>query len=149
VARIVRPMFKDVDGLPLIGTAKGCLLGVRPNGPNADVDLIPPGDANGDVISNHKGLSVVDDWRKLPGHLIPEHLDDGFNNARGKKGMAVYVHGNATGPFAEGPVAAGLEMIFKQGSVAAGVIRPVVTVPLVQFQADLQATRPNWAVDES
>jgi len=140
-------MIKDVDDLPLVGTRAKC-LGVRPTGQNADVDLCPPGDVNGDVISNDKGLSVVDDWRMLPGHLIPEHLDDGFNNARGK-GMAVFVHGNGTGPFAEGPVAGGLEMIFKQRSVSTGVIRPVATVSLAQYQADLHATRANWVVDES
>lgn len=70
--RIVRPMFKDADGLPLVGSHKRCLLGVRPSGPNADVDLKPHGDVNGFVIRNNKGLSVVDDWRHLPGHLIPE-----------------------------------------------------------------------------
>ena len=63
--------------------------------------------------------------------------------------MAVYIHGNGTGPFGEGPVAPGLEMIFKVGSASAGVIRPVVTVPLSQYQADVRATRPNWLKDES
>src|SRR5437899_57134 len=102
-------MFRDADGLPLVGTRGRC-LGVRPTGPNADVDLNPAGDVKGNVISNDKGLSVVDDWRKLSGHLVPEHLDDGFNGASGKN-MAVYIHG--TGPFAEGAVAAGLEVVFK------------------------------------
>lgn len=140
-------MKKDSDGLPLVGTTRGC-LGVRPTGPNADVDLNPPGDMNGDVIRNDKGLSVGDDWRKLPGHLIPDHLDDGLNNARGKN-LAVYVHGNGTGPFAPGPFAAGLEIILKPGSIDAGVIRPVATVPLANYQTDLQATRANWVDDES
>jgi hypothetical protein len=63
--------------------------------------------------------------------------------------MAVYVHGNGTGPFAEGLVAAKLEMIFKQGRTDTGVIRPVAMVPLAQYQTDLQATRPDWEVDES
>ena len=63
--------------------------------------------------------------------------------------MAVYVHGNGTGPFGPGPFAAGLEMILKQGSVDSGVIRPVATVPLAQYQADLQATRMNWVDDDS
>jgi hypothetical protein len=143
LARIVRPMIKDVDNLPLVGTT-GRRLGVRPAGANADVDLNPAGD----VISNQKGLSVGDDWRALPGHLIPDRLYDGLNNARGKN-MAVYVHGNGTGPFAEGPVAAGLELIFKPGSAGAGVIRPVTTVHLAQYQADLRATRPDWVIDES
>src|SRR5262245_48986052 len=134
-------MIRDADGLPLVGTTGRC-LGVPPIGKNADVDLNPPGDVNGDVICNNKGLSVVANWRKLPGHLIPEHLFDGLNNARGKN-MAVYVHGNGTGPFAAGPVAAGLEMSLKQGSANSGVIRPIGTVPLAKFQEDLRATRPN------
>jgi hypothetical protein len=63
--------------------------------------------------------------------------------------MEVYVHGNGTGPFAEGPVATGLEMVFKRGSVQAGLVRPVTTVSLTQYQADLLATRAHWVVDES
>jgi hypothetical protein len=147
VARIVRPMLRDVDGLPLVGTKAKC-LGIRPVGPHADVDLNPPGDVNGDVVSNDKGLSVGADWRMLPGHLIPEHLNDGMNGARGKN-LAVYVHGNGSGPFVEGVVAPGLEMILKAGSLVAGVIRPVATVRLTQYQSDLAATRPNWVNDES
>jgi hypothetical protein len=136
-------MLKDADGLPLVGTAGKC-LGVRPSGKNADVDL----NAAGEVISNDKGLSVSAEWKILPGHLIPDHLDDGQNGARGKN-MAVYVHGNGTGPFRPGPVAAGLEMVLKPGSTNAGVIRPVATVSLATYQADLKATRANWVVDES
>ena len=147
MARIVRPMLKDADGLPLVGTRSKC-LGVRPTGRNADVDLDPPGDENGHVVSNHKGLSVSADWRDLPGHLIPEHLDDGMNGASGKN-MAVYVHGNGTGPFAEGAVTDGLELIFKEGSLTSGVICPVASVLLSKYQADLAATRPDWVNDES
>jgi hypothetical protein len=83
----------------------------------------------------------------LPGHLIPEHLDDGTNGARGKN-MAVYVHGSSSDQFAEGDVAPGLEMILKAGNKRAGVVRPVATVPLSKYQADLAATRPNWVIDE-
>jgi len=39
--------------------------------------------------------------------------------------MAVYVHGDGTGPFAEGPIASGLEMIFKADTTEAGLVRPV------------------------
>ena len=53
------------------------------------------------MICNDKGLSVSADWRTLPGHLIPEQLNDGANGARGKK-MAVYVHGNGLDKFVEG-----------------------------------------------
>ena len=147
MARIVRPMLKDADGLPLVGSKAKC-LGVRPTGPNADVDLNPPSDVNGNVVLNDKGLSVSADWRTLPGHLIPEHLNDGMNGARGKN-MAVYAHGNRSDQFVEGNVAPGLEMIFKAGNKLAGIIRPVAIVPLSQYQADLSATRPNWVNDEN
>src|SRR5271170_5865373 len=133
-------MKKHADGFPLVGIMANC-LGVRPVGKKPDVDLDPPGDINGNVLCNDKGLSVSADWRTLPVHLIPEHLDDGLNGASGKN-MAVFIHGS--GAFDEGPVASGLEMIFKVGSVSAGVIRPVATVPLSQYQADLQATRAQW-----
>ncbi len=95
---------------------------------------------------NQKGLSLADDWRQLPGHLIPEHLDDGFNGASGKK-MRVFVHG--TGSFLEGPVAPGLELVHKTGTTKSGVLGPVASVPLAKFQQDLAATRGKWLIDES
>jgi len=137
-------MKKANDGLPLLGTKANC-LGVRPL---SDVDLKPPGDVLGDVVSNHKGLSVSADWRTLLPHLIPEHLEDDSNGACGKN-MAVYVHGNNTGPFAEGEVGPGLELVFKAGKIDVGVIRPMATVALTKYQDDLKATRLNWKIDES
>jgi hypothetical protein len=74
VPRIVRPMRVDTDGLPLVGVQSKC-LGVRvPPNRFADIDLDP----DGKVLLNRKGLSVSRNWRDLPGHLIPEHLDDGL-----------------------------------------------------------------------
>ncbi len=140
--RIVRPMRVEPDGLPRVGTRSKC-LGVRePPDPHADVDV----DATGSVILNRKGLSVTQDWRQLPGHLIPEHLDDGFNGAAGR-GMRVFVHGS--GPFDEGAVAAGLELLHKGRSATAGVVAPTALVPLSQYQQDLAATRADWVIDES
>jgi hypothetical protein len=141
-------MYRDTDGFPLVGAHKSCLLGVRPTGANADVDLNPPGDVNGDVVVNLKGLSVVADGRQLPGYMIPEHLDDGFDGASGRN-MEVFVHGDGTGRFAEGTVSAGLELCFKLYSINSGVIRPTAIVSLAQDQADLQATRAQWMVNES
>jgi hypothetical protein len=144
VARIVRPMIKDQkDNLPLVGTKSKC-LGVRESGPHADVDI----DASGNVIANRKGMSVSDSWRVLPGHLIPEHLDNGHNGASGKN-MAVFFHGQGTGAFAEGPIAPGLELCFKNGTSTAGNVCPVVDVLVAQYQSDLVATRADWVVDES
>lgn len=140
-------MYADpADGLPMVGSHKRCLLGVRPTGAYADIDLNPPGDVNGNVAVNRKGLSVVANWRQLLGHMIPEELDDGLNGASGK-GMKVFVHGN--GAFAEGAVAAGLEMLLKPNSVDSGVVCPMAIVSLVQYQAHLQATRTQWVDDPS
>ncbi len=95
---------------------------------------------------NRKGSSVSKGWRDLPGHLIPEHLDDGFNGAAGK-GMRVFAH--ATGMFVEGPVSVGLELLHKAGSTESGVVAPTASVLLNQYQYDLAATRGGWVIDES
>ena len=135
-------MLVETDGLPRIGFRSKC-LGVRPPpDPNADIDL----DTAGNVLLNRKVLSVSANWRGLPGHLIPEHFDDGFNGASGKR-MRVFVHG--AGAFHEGAVATGLDLLFKTGTNAAGVVAPVATVPLTQYQSHLATTRANWVVDES
>jgi len=140
-------MYSDPsDGLPLVGSNRRCLLGVRPTGTNADIDLNPAGDINGNVEVNRKGLSVSEDWRQLPGYMIPEELEDDTNGASGK-GMKVYVHGS--GGFAEGAVTASLEMLLKPHSLNSGVVCPVATVSLNQYQADLQATRADWVEDPS
>jgi hypothetical protein len=142
VPRIVRPMRAEPDGFPRVGNRSKC-LGVRePPGPYADVDV----DGSGNVLLNRKGLSVSRDWRLLPPHLIPEHLDDGFIGASGR-GMNVFVNG--AGAFDEGAVAAGLELLHKVGSTATGVVTPTALVLLAQYQQDLAATRPGWAIDES
>jgi hypothetical protein len=135
-------MRVDPDGLPRVGSQSKC-LGVRePPGRYADVNL----DGSGNVLLNKRGMSVVEDWRQLQGHLIPEHLDDGVNGASGV-GMRVFVHG--TGNFAEGAVAAGLKLLLKAHSTGSGNVTPEVSVPLAEFQANLAATRPDWIDDES
>ena len=139
--RIVRPMKVDPDHLPRVGCASNC-LGVRvPPNKNADIDL----DSGGNVILNGKGMSVSDDWRKLSGHLIPEGLDDGQNNARGK-GMRVFVHGS--GRFEDGTVTSKLMLHLKVGSQSNGVVSPVEAVDLALFQASLAETRSDWLIDE-
>jgi hypothetical protein len=135
-------MGVEPDGLPRVGKQSKC-LGVRePPGDHADVEI----DGTGHVLLNRKGLSVTRDWRDLPGHLIPEHLDDGFNGARGK-GMNVFAHG--TGTFDEGEIAEGLELLHKTGTVTAGVVAPTVSVLLAEYQQALAATRPDWIIDET
>lgn len=135
-------MLVAPDGLPRVCNRSKC-LGVRePPDRFADIDV----DANGHVVLNRKGLSVVDDWRRLPGHLIPEHLDDGRNGAAGKN-MRVFVHG--AGMFAEGIVSQDLELLLKIGSATAGMVAPRTTVPLSKYQTNLAATRGSWVEDES
>ena len=135
-------MRVDVDGLPIVGTQSKC-LGVRePPHTHADVNV----DSAGNVVLDRRGLSVTADWRSLPGHLIPEHLDDGVNGASGR-GMRVFVHG--AGAFAEGAVAAGLELLLKPRSLISGNVAPTAPALLAQYQKDIQATRADWVVDES
>jgi hypothetical protein len=142
VPRIVRPMRVDPDGLPQMGNRSKC-LGVRePPNDHADIDI----DGAGLVLVNRKGLSVTKDWRDLPGHLIPEHLDDGFNGASGR-GMSVFTHGS--GAFDEGEITQDLELLHKTGTVTAGVVAPTSSVPLDQYQQALAGTRPDWIIDES
>jgi hypothetical protein len=137
--------FDPGDGLPMVGSNKSKVLGVRWSGDHADVDLDPPGDENGNVVVNRKGLSVNSDWRTLPSHLIPKELGDQFNGTG--KGMKVYVHGS--GPFEEGQVTPSLEILLKSDSVDSGVVRPAFPVSLRQYEADLHATRQDWVEDAS
>jgi hypothetical protein len=133
-------MRVDADNLPKVGTQSKC-LGVREPG-NADVDL----DGSGNVKLNGRGLSVVADWRLLPGFLVPEHLENEFNGASGR-GLRIFVHGS--GEFSEGDVAEGLFLRHKPRSDKAGNVTPVASVSLAQFQKDLQAARASWIIDES
>jgi hypothetical protein len=134
-------MRKDAgDGLRPSLEEKSKCLWARPS----DIDV----DASAHVMLNRKGISVSDDWRTLPPHLIPIELDDGVNGACGK-GMAVFVHGQNTGPFAEAAVTSGLAMYFKVGTTKAGNICPVASVPLAHYQRDLAATQSDWVIDAS
>ena len=135
-------MRVNADNLPMVGARSKC-LGVRePPSPNADIDV----DVGGNVVLNRRGLSVVADWRLLPGHLIPEHLESEFNGASGK-GMQVFVHGE--GAFIEEAVAAGLLLLHKPKNDKSGNVAPSASVALAQFQSDIQATRPHWRIAES
>lgn len=145
-------MLVENDGLPKVGNQSKC-LGVRePPSPNADVDIDSAGNVVIIQIGANKatpartGLSVSDDWRRLPGHLIPKELDDGRNGATGK-GLKVFVHG--IGPFAEGLITHNLQMWYKLGTSQNGVVAPLLPVPLAAFQQDLAQTRQNWVVDPS
>ena len=144
MARIIRPMLKDpVDNLPVVGT-KGKCLGVRTTGKVQDVQL----EHDGIVTMNRQGMSVSKTWRGLPAHLVPSHLDNGENGASAE-GVAVYVHGNGTGDFAEGSVAESLVLWYKNGTILAGHVCPDAVVQLAEFQSSLANTRTDWVIDES
>ena len=135
-------MKVDPDGQPKVG-AQSKRLGVRiPPDRHADVDV----DDMGRVAPVRKGLSVTEDWRNLPGHLIPEHLDDGRNGASGR-GMNVFTHG--FGGFEEGPITKELQLLHKAGTTTAGVIAPTDPTLLAAYQQALALTRPDWTIDES
>jgi hypothetical protein len=54
------------------------------------------------------------------------------------------------GPFQNGVVANGLQLIPDQGQapITHGVIAPVQVVPLAGYQTDLENTRAAWQIDE-
>lgn len=138
-----RTMKRANDGLPVVGS-NSKELGVRvPPNLNADIDL----DANDCLVLNDKGLSVVANGRRLPGHLIPKRLRALFPGAAGPNTLACYKIG--TGVFAPGVVSNALTLVLKAGNPQAGNIVPNQSVHRDQFQADLAATRDQWMVDET
>ena len=89
--KLIRPMkFDPSDNLPLTGTDKSKILGVRVTGDHADIELEPAGDFAGNALANGKGLSVNADWQNLPAHLLPDGFDDGRNGSAGKA-MKLYL----------------------------------------------------------
>jgi hypothetical protein len=140
--KICRSMRKKDDGKPLVdATGKG--LGVRGEPVNGvvDVDLAQ----DGKVILNSKGMSVAPSWRDLPYFLISKRLRDQFPAARGATDIWCFTIGE--GPFAEGPVADGLDL--KIDAQKHGVVAPRLSVSLDQYQADLANTRDYWTIDEA
>lgn len=130
--RMFRIMKKDTDK-PIIGqTAK--TLGVRPG----EVDL----DVLGNVVVNDKGMSVNPEWRLASLFLIPKRLGTG-----GRGSNTSYCFRRGTDAFQQGPCGDGLELL--PDSPSHGVVRPAQSVPLVQFEENLQATRLEWEVDET
>ena len=135
-------MKVDVDQLPKVGNQGNC-LGVRePPNSYPDVEI----DTERRVLRNRKGLSVSSDWRILPGFLIPEHLEDGYNGAKGKN-LRVFAHG--AGFFKEEAIDDHLALQFKEGTTQNGVVGPATQVTLPEFQNHLAATRNFWIIDES
>jgi hypothetical protein len=128
-----RIMKKDDDDKPRIGQT-AMTLGVRPE----EVDL----DGQGNAICNDKGMSVNPGWRDAPLSMIPKRLGTG-----GRGSNSAYCFRRGTGPFQQAPCGPGLELL--PDSATHGVVRPVQTILLAAFEADLHATRPEWGIDET
>lgn len=129
--------------MPIVGS-NSKELGVRVS-PNAiqDVDL----DEKGNVVANGKGMSVADNWRRLPPHLIPKRLKPKFAGASGSDNVACFRFGE--GPFAPAALSSRLQLVLKEHDVHTGNVSPIITIPERDFQADLAATRSNWTIDEA
>jgi hypothetical protein len=140
--KFYRSMRKADDGTPVVD-ASGKGLGVRGEPINGvvDVDI----DEGGKVILNGKGMSVAPTWRDLPIFLISKRLRDKIPGARGAPGLYCFRHG--AGPFADGPVAHGLDL--KIDAPNHGLVVPQSSVPLDQYQLHLANTRSHWIVDEA
>ncbi len=135
--RVVRTMRKDEDGLPHVeSSANG--LGVRPG---VDIDADP----HGNVLVNGKGMSVSPNWRDLPLFRIPERLRNVKAGARGSNNTFCFCSG--TGSFERGAFAEGLTL--EPDSATHGTIAPAQIMPLGEYQAALEATRPDWHIDET
>ncbi|MFI5459521.1 MAG: hypothetical protein ACHRXM_29190 [Isosphaerales bacterium] len=139
---IYRAMKQADDGSPVVGSSSK-ELGVRvPPNPNADIDL----DEDGDVILNGKGMSVAENWRGLPPHLVPKRLKPIFPGAAGSNQLACFRFGQ--GPFSPGLLNSRLSLVLKGHDIHAGNVVPAHSVPERQFQDDLAATQADWTIDE-
>lgn len=141
---VFRSMKAADDGLPVIGD-QAKELGVRvPPNPHPDISV----DANTNlVVLDGSGMSVVANWRLLPPHLIPIRLALVVKKAKGPNSLLCYRLGN--GPFVPGPLSAGLDLALKPNETVRGNVLPSGPVTVIQFQADLAATRSQWVVDET
>jgi hypothetical protein len=141
---VFRSMKAAADGLPVVGD-RSKELGVRvPPNPHADVDVDPNTNL---VVLNQKGMSVAENWRLLPPHLIPMRLASVVKDAKGLNYLKCYRLGD--GPFVPGLLANGLEVALKPGVTDKGNVVPSAPVTVSQFQADLGATRNQWVADET
>lgn len=135
--RVFRIMRRDHDGLPTVQQSSSA-LGVRPG---VDISLDP----QGNVMVNGEGMSVNPNWRDASILRIPKRLRHLVAGARGSNNQFCFRSG--TGPFQQGPFAAGLTL--EPDSVTHGNLAPAHVVPLAQYEADIAATRPDWQVDET
>jgi hypothetical protein len=130
------------DNLPIVGSTSSSELGARPR-----IDITV--DVAGNVVLDATGMSVAPRWRDLDFTRIPKRLRHIVPGATGANSTSCFTMG--MGPFQNGVIANGLELIPDQGQapVIHGVIAPVQVVPLAQYQTDLANTRAGWQIDET
>ncbi len=140
--RVYRAMKRNPeDNLPVVGSASSSELGARPG-----VDISVDVDKN--VVLDASGMSVAPAWRQIEFTRIPRRLRHIVPGAAGANSTSCFTMG--AGPFRQGGIAHGLELIPDQGlEPTHGVIAPVGVVPLAEYQADLQNTRAAWRIDEA
>jgi len=141
--KVYRAMKRDpADNLPVVGSTSSSGLGARPG-----IDITV--DAAGNVVLDASGMSVAPGWRDLDFPRIPKRLRHIVPGAAGANSTSCFTTG--AGPFQNGVVANGLELILDLGRapVTHGVIAPVQLVPLAEYQTDLGNTRAAWQIDET
>lgn len=141
--KVYRAMKRDPENdLPVVGSTSSSELGVRPG-----VDITT--DATGNVILDGSGMSVAPGWRDLEFTRIPRRLRSIEPRATVANSTCCYAMG--VGPFQNGTMAIGLELIPDQGTarITHGVVAPVQSVPYAQYQTDLENTRAAWQIDET
>ena len=129
------------DNLPVVGSTSSSELGVR-----SGIDITV--DAAGNVVLDASGMSVAPRWQDLDFTRIPRRLRAIVPGATGANSTSCFTMG--VGPFENGVVAYGLELLSDQGETpsAHGVLAPIQVVPLPRYQIDLENTRAAWQIDE-
>jgi hypothetical protein len=141
--KVYRAMKRNpADNLPVVGSNSSSELGARPG-----IDITV--DSAGNVVLDTTGMSVAPGWRDLGFTRIPQRLRPIVPGATGSNSTSCFTIG--VGPFQDGIIASGLELIPDQGHtpVTHGVIAPVQVVPLAQYETDLENTRTDWQIDET
>jgi hypothetical protein len=136
-------MKMNSEGKPLIGSNARC-LGVRV-GAAEDDDINPKDD--GTVEPNEtEGMSVAPGWRLLMHWRIPRRLN-GHGVAEATGPDSNYCWKMGTGEFVDGALTSQLRL--KVTSVSHGAVQPVKRVQLSEYVTALEATQPQWIIDES
>lgn len=131
---VFRVMRRDNDGFPTVSPTS---LGVRPN----DVDV----NGANNVLVNGKGMSVSPKWRDININRVPKRLRPKLAGANGSNNTFCFRTG--VGAFQQGAFANGLTL--EPDSATHGNVAPAVVVLFPTYQGDLEATRPDWQVDEN